>query len=380
MIVNEIVKFRYHIECKTKRLISGWCVDSKRKMMEVRCIQEGQLIGNSYEKCDRPDVESAYPFNPYSLHSGFKIQVDTHQVSPQSSCYLLFKFDDGKVRKSHDFILDPEQNEMLTLPNELGLGDVDPVDYLLFINTMWNKFLFIEKFFPKFNQSVIPGSKDEYCISTSPYEMLHIANHLYRLKMLGHCGSGVVCEFGCFKGFSTSCLSSTCDYLGLRLEVFDSFAGLPEIDSNYYKPGDFYGSLEEVTGNVTRFGAINSVNFNKGFFSDSLKDKQIEPMMIWMDVDLQSSSRDVMKILDQMPPQGCIMSHECFARHFNENTIKPDGNEGDVITPIIEAMKALNRKTSGMWLIGGLGAFWDSDYGVAPVTNDVLNKVIDIIR
>jgi hypothetical protein len=380
VISNEIVKFRYHIECKTKRVISGWCICAKRKMIEVRCIQKGKSVGYRYEKCDRPDVESSFPGNPYSLHSGFKIQVDKHQVSPQSSCHLEYKFDDGSVEKSHDFILDPDKNEMLTFPNELGLGDVDPVDYLLFINTMWNKFLFIEKFFPKFNQLVIPGSKDEYCISTSPREMLHIANHIYRLKMLGYSGSGVICEFGCFKGFSTSCLSHACHYLGLKLEVFDSFAGLPETDSNYYKAGDFYGSIEEVTENVSRFGKIDSVNFNKGFFSDSLKNKQIDPIMIWMDVDLQSSSRDAMKIFEQMPLQGCIMSHECFARNFSENTIKPDGGEGDVITPIIEAMNVLNRKTSGMWLIGGLGAFWDSDYGVVPISNDMLNKVIDLIK
>jgi hypothetical protein len=51
--------------------------------------------------------------------------------------------------------------------------------------------------------------------------MLTLASHLYVLKQ--HNLKGRVFEFGCFKGYSTCCISLTCRELGLQLATFDSF-------------------------------------------------------------------------------------------------------------------------------------------------------------
>ena len=78
---------------------------------------------------------------------------------------------------------------------------------------------------------------------------------------------GCVVECGSYKGGSTANLSLVCDLTNRKLEVFDSFAGLPEpiaIDQSHvlvntnevhtYTAGAFFGSLEEVKNNITKFG------------------------------------------------------------------------------------------------------------------------------
>jgi hypothetical protein len=73
-----------------------------------------------------------------------------------------------------------------------------------------------------------------------------------------------------FQGVSTALLSQACHQLGITLHCLDSFAGLPPSDSVYYQAGDFAGSLEEVSGNIKRFGRRECVEFHPGFFSDTL--------------------------------------------------------------------------------------------------------------
>ena len=101
------------------------------------------------------------------------------------------------------------------------------------------------------------------------------------------------------------------------MQVFDSFAGLPPSESTYHLAGDFTGGLDEVQRNVREFGAAEVVVFHPGFFAETLRGQQLRPICIWMDVDLQASSRDVMSIFDQLPPQSCVFSHECWPRHFS---------------------------------------------------------------
>src|SRR3954469_22112246 len=78
---------------------------------------------------------------------------------------------------------------------------------------------------------------------------------------------GCVVECGTYAGGSTANLSLVCALVGRDLEVFDSFAGLPEpaavdqvvvlggVDGSY-NAGDFSVSLENVKANVARYGSI----------------------------------------------------------------------------------------------------------------------------
>jgi hypothetical protein len=181
--------------------------------------------------------------------------------------------------------------------------------YVLYLKAMATVFEFIGDHFDRINHLTEPEGKDIRAIASSPAEMLCIANHLYVLQSHGLEGGFVEC--GCFKGFSTCCLSQACDAVGLQLDVFDSFAGLPKSASSYYQEGEFRGSIDEVRDNLRAFGRSRSVELHQGFFADTIPPHQGQVMGIWMDVDLQSSSRDVMEMLPRLPITSCVFTHEC---------------------------------------------------------------------
>jgi len=253
--------------------------------------------------------------------------------------------------------------------------------YLIYLKGLWAKFVLTRDHFPKLAK---PGStrqpnwepshsdrvgqsrevalrleKDAIATGTSIEEVITIAHHLFVLRE--HRVEGRLAEFGCFKGFSTALLSNACFELDIEMDVFDSFAGLPPSESSYYKEGEFMGTLEEVKRNVAEFGRLNRVNFHPGFFSDTLSQIEISPMCIWMDVDLASSSRDVMGVLERLPRKSCLFSHECTERHFHGGAIQQGSGADEVVPPIVEAFRRAGRNITGRYLCGYTGAFWDKD-------------------
>ena len=158
------------------------------------------------------------------------------------------------------------------------------------------------------------------------------------------------------------------------MHVFDSFEGLPASDSNYYGAGDFAGSFDEVIENVGNFGAPQVVTWHRGFFADVLPTIDVRSIAsIWLDVDLESSSRDVMGILPRLNPQGCVFSHECWPEHFAENGgITSQSSPEFVLTPIKEAFMADNRHPTGRYLIGHTGVIWDDAKSIPPPASAML--------
>jgi len=249
--------------------------------------------------------------------------------------------------------------------------------YLGFLRLIWTKFEFTLRHFPKFNETAA-SSKDFLAIGSSIPEMFGIAHHLYVLKSWGL--KGDFAEFGCYKGFSTSMLSEACFQLGIRMHVFDSFAGLPPSESGYYRAGDFKGSLPEVQQNVSAFGKIEAVTFHKGFFADTLPASTLQPLCMWMDVDLESSSRDIMSILDRLPVESCLFSHECYPEYFRADGIKEARSADSVIGPILDAFRKHNRQITGMFVSGNMGAFWDRNRGIPVLPVDELLRIKDLER
>jgi len=135
---------------------------------------------------------------------------------------------------------------------------------------------------------------------------------------------GCVVECGCYKGGSTANLSLVCALSGRQLEVFDSFRGLPQpvggdtahtvIDSSeihLYSKGAFHASLEEVRGNVARYGRIEVCHFNVGFFEDTLREFNRPCVFVFEDVDLRSSLETCLIHLWPLLQPGCyFFSHE----------------------------------------------------------------------
>jgi O-methyltransferase len=135
---------------------------------------------------------------------------------------------------------------------------------------------------------------------------------------------GVVVECGCFKGGSTINLSLGAKLAGRELHVYDSFEGLPEpteADTAHtllgrpvvhtYESGMYAGGLEEVRGNVARYGNIDVCSFHPGFFSDSMVDFDTPVVLAFVDVDLRSSLEGTVRaIWPHLADGGAFFIHE----------------------------------------------------------------------
>src|SRR5207302_6308567 len=131
-------------------------------------------------------------------------------------------------------------------------------------------------------------------------------------------------ECGCYKGGSTANLSLVCALAGRQLEVFDSFRGLPQpteddtahtvIDSaeiHLYAKGGFPATLDQVRGNVARYGRIDVCNFNVGFFQDTMTKFKRSCVFVFEDVDLRSSLETCLTHLWPLLQPGCyFFTHE----------------------------------------------------------------------
>jgi O-methyltransferase len=135
---------------------------------------------------------------------------------------------------------------------------------------------------------------------------------------------GCVVECGSFKGGSAANLSLVCALCNRRLEIFDSFAGLPEpsgLDQEHvlvgshevhtYEKGAWCGTLPEVKNNISQFGNIGVCNFNVGYFDQTLPGFQKKCIMAFLDVDLVGSLEDCLKNLWPLLQDGCyVFTHE----------------------------------------------------------------------
>ena len=118
---------------------------------------------------------------------------------------------------------------------------------------------------------------------------------------------GDIVECGAYKGASSASLSIVCSMTRRKLWICDSFAGLPSAEAdimrNYahlrvrgrYEEGMYAGALEEVRGNVQRYGEPAGCEFVKGLFADSLSALPPRLAFAFVDVDLTSSMRDCIR-------------------------------------------------------------------------------------
>ena len=256
------------------------------------------------------------------------------------------------------------------LENRAGAKPI--LRYAHYLLTMSESFGFIGSHFDRINRLVDASAKDFEAVASSPYEMLCIANNLYVLRSGGARGGLVEC--GCFKGFSTCCLSQACGWLGMQLHVFDSFEGLPPSEGGYYKEHDFRGTMEEVTDNLQTFGQPSAVQLHRGFFADTLPSFKEPFACLWMDVDLESSSRDVMALLPALPVDSCVFSHECPPEAFAE--FRPQPGASEVLPPILEAFGSLGATAMGRHLTGYLGAIWRDGQAPPVLGYDEISRIV----
>jgi O-methyltransferase len=135
---------------------------------------------------------------------------------------------------------------------------------------------------------------------------------------------GCVVECGSFKGGSATNLSLVCALCDRQMEIFDSFAGLPEptgVDLEHklvslgqvhtYAKGAWKGALDEVKGNITRYGSVERCNFNVGYFDATLPGFRRKLIFAFLDVDLRDSLETCLNYLWPQLQDGCyIFTHE----------------------------------------------------------------------
>ncbi len=229
--------------------------------------------------------------------------------------------------------------------------------YARYLRETWAHFNFVRRYFPRVNQNRKPTDKDYACTLNSPEELMTIAHHLFVLKSRGM--TGAFAEFGCYQGYSTAMLSYACRLLAIPMHVFDSFAGLPPSDSDLYRRGEFAGSLAAVTAHVGTYGAREMVTFHQGYFADTLSAFAMPDLItLWMDVDLESSARDVVTVIPRVDPSGAVFTHECAAPYFEGERIVAPRGPNMVVPVIVDAFARIGAPVRGCHLHGSTGAFW----------------------
>lgn len=228
--------------------------------------------------------------------------------------------------------------------------------YLFFLNTMSKIFENIYYFFNK-NNIGREKEKDASAIATTPSEMMFIARYLYYLNSYGV--KGDVLECGCFKGFSSCCLSHVCDYLGKKLIIADSFKGLPDIEetrnNSFYKANDYKGSFGEVRANISTSGKIRSVEFIKGWYSQSLVNYNRKICLLWIDVDPYQSTLDVLtNVYRSLSKNAVIFSHECSSSTITKGKIKENASDS-VWQALFRFFTRRNIPYKAKYLIGNTG-------------------------
>ena len=135
---------------------------------------------------------------------------------------------------------------------------------------------------------------------------------------------GVIVEAGAFHGGSTAKLSLVAQLANRKFHVFDSFEGMPENTEehgksiygreHHFPKGSHAVGLEEVKGNVKKFGDITRVEFHKGFFSDTMPHFHEPVAVACVNVDLVQSTKDCLRYLYPLTsPGGVIFSQDA---HF----------------------------------------------------------------
>ena len=149
-------------------------------------------------------------------------------------------------------------------------------------------------------------------------EIIAFARHILSLPSTT---PGVIVEAGYFKGSSTAKFSLATRLAGRTLHVFDSFEGIPENEEQHernifggvagFRRGDYAGGLEEVKDNVGKYGCLETCQFHRGWFDDTLPGFTKPVAAAYIDVDLVSSTKTCLKWLyPLLPPGGKIFSQD----------------------------------------------------------------------
>lgn len=243
--------------------------------------------------------------------------------------------------------------------------------YLAFLKLMYETYCAIYEGYLRMGREPHGSPKGA---ETSPHEMLYLANHLYALAAEGV--PGVALECGTYKGYSACCLSHACGSLGRKLVLADSFQGLPGTEvagEEHYARGDFRGTLEEVRDNLEAHGRPEVVELLEGYFETSLAGWNRPVGLLWMDVDLFSSTWTVLeRIYPHLVPGAAIFCHEFLPEYVRRGVVVHDREPPGALAKFL---RERGREHSAAFLTGNLGVVSFAD----TVTRDAHRLVEALI-
>jgi hypothetical protein len=160
-------------------------------------------------------------------------------------------------------------------------------------------------------------------------------DHIYEvLREFGkdYEGRFSILEFGVADGYSFTKKLFATRYLGMEDRVvvhgFDTFAGLPELEDTAddalvggeeWVPGNYLGRYEDLKAYCSR--KYKNYELHPGLFEDTVTDDFLLtlgenlPILIWIDCDYYSSTKQVFERLAPYIPTGCVVYFDDI--HFN---------------------------------------------------------------
>jgi O-methyltransferase len=216
---------------------------------------------------------------------------------------------------------------------------------------------------------VIKMARNNRRITTASHFLEHLVMATQILRVPPSIAGSVV-ECGSFKGGSAANLSLVCDLCHRKLEVFDSFAGLPEPfnadrehvlvslqEIHSYAKGAFSGALSEVQGNISKYGKISACNFHVGYFEKTLPNFSQECVLIFLDVDLVDSLRTCFTYLWPLLRDGCyLFTHEAHHMEIAGFFFQEEWWRSKMHC----AAPGLIGAGTGLGLLPGAGGFWSA--------------------
>jgi len=178
------------------------------------------------------------------------------------------------------------------------------------------------------NPKLLEASK-QYKYSDEHLKFVHILECINYLKVAGYKNSlpQVYFEFGCHSGRTFSAAVNAANYIGLdeaQFFAFDSFQGLPDTkksEDGIFQEGEYSTGIKEFKKIIKKNTGLilDDKNITEGFYSDSLSESLQETLpqagIVHIDVDLYTSTVEVLKFIKPLIVKGSVLIFDdwyCF--------------------------------------------------------------------
>ena len=198
-------------------------------------------------------------------------------------------------------------------------------------------------------------SHRNYLFTDEKLKFTHILEGINYLRVAGNKGKELpqtYFEFGCHSGRTFSAAINAAKYLKMdncEFFAFDSFKGLPETDETQdgvFKTGSFSTSKKDFIKIIKKNTNLNHNDYQiiDGFYESSLTDDLQSKMpkigMLHIDVDLYSSTKELLKFVKPLLVNGSLILFDdwyCF-----KPGIKDSQGEQKAVQEFLELHKNVN--------------------------------------